>query len=187
MMHSDVQALLCSFASEYLAPPPTFLLLVPCSIRIPFNFISSTISSTNNQIPPTPNNPSEFGLPLCLDLFLPSFLPFLTPCIHANLLLSPPHPEPSDGDLHGRLPALSPEHPGGHPLPASHLDRWHSRDYGVSRHRGDVLHLCKYTLGNILILFRYCDMRLDFVLDFGYRVVIWHKCFPGFKGCITVK
>ena len=31
--------------------------------------------------------------------------------------------------------------------------------------------------GNILILYRYRDMRLDVVLDFGYsNIVIWHKC-----------
>ena len=29
-------------------------------------------------------------------------------------------------------------------------------------------------LGNILLLYRYCDMRLDIVLDFGYRnIVVW--------------
>ena len=32
-------------------------------------------------------------------------------------------------------------------------------------------------LGNISILYLYCDMRLDIVLDFGYRnIVIWQKC-----------
>ena len=48
----------------------------------------------------------------------------------------------------------------------------------------------KVGLGNISILYRYRDMRLDIVLDFGYRNIgIWHKLlsFPGFKGCVTVK
>ena len=33
-------------------------------------------------------------------------------------------------------------------------------------------------LGSISILYRYCDMRVDNVLEFGYRnIVIQHKCF----------
>ena len=32
-------------------------------------------------------------------------------------------------------------------------------------------------LGNISILYRDCDTRLDIVSDFGYcNIVIWHKC-----------
>ena len=42
---------------------------------------------------------------------------------------------------------------------------------------GSFLYYVK--LGKILILCQYCDMKLDIVLDFGYRyIVIWFKCCP---------
>ena len=49
----------------------------------------------------------------------------------------------------------------------------------VQRYTKEILHLLDYLgLGNILIWYQYCDMRLDTVLDFGYHyILIWPKCF----------
>lgn len=41
-------------------------------------------------------------------------------------------------------------------------------------------------LGNISILYRCCDMRLDIVLDFHRHIVIWQvSSFLGFEGCCS--
>lgn len=52
--------------------------------------------------------------------------------------------EPSDGDLHGGLPALPPEHSGRHPVSPADLDCGHSGHPGVDGHRGVVLFLREY-------------------------------------------
>lgn len=55
-------------------------------------------------------------------------------------------PEPSDGDLHGCLPPLPPEHSGGHPVSAPYLDRRHRRHLGVPGDCGLVLLLCEFLI-----------------------------------------
>lgn len=69
--------------------------------------------------------------------------------------------EPSDGDLHGRLPALPPEYSRGHPVPATYLDCGHCRHLGVAGNCRLVLFLCEYSSSmtdmTCLFFFTSCD------------------------------
>lgn len=75
---------------------------------------------------------------ICFPLVFYSNLNFL------NLTLSILFTEPSDGDLHGCLSPLPPEHSGGYPISPTDLDCWHSRHLGIYGHCRIVLFLCKY-------------------------------------------
>lgn len=67
-----------------------------------------------------------------------------------NCIFWIPLTEPSDGDLHGRLPPLPPEHPGGHPVSATDLDCRHGRHLGIYGHCRIMLLLCEYPIFPVL-------------------------------------
>lgn len=54
--------------------------------------------------------------------------------------------EPSNGDLHGCLPALPSEHSGGYPVSAPYMDRWHCRHLGVPGYCRLMLFMRKYLI-----------------------------------------
>lgn len=58
--------------------------------------------------------------------------------------------EPSDGNLHGCLPPLPPEHPGGHPVSSTDLDCRHSRHLGIYGHCSIMLLLCEFPIFPVL-------------------------------------
>lgn len=70
----------------------------------------------------------------------------LTDCLFSVLCHSlPSSTEPSDGDLHGRLPPLPPEYSGRHLVSATYMDRRHGRHLGVPGYCRLVLLLCEYS------------------------------------------
>lgn len=71
--------------------------------------------------------------------------------------------EASDGDLHGCLPPLPPEHSGSHPVSSTDLDCRHSRDLGINGHCRIMLLLCEFP--NFSFLWR----SLLCVTSFGYQ------------------
>lgn len=86
---------------------------------------------------------SKFAFALC-DISTPFF------CFVFSLLYNLHNPtfftEPSNGDLHGCLPALPSEHSGCYPVSAPYMDRWHCRHLGVPGYCRLMLFLRKYLI-----------------------------------------
>ena len=93
-----------------------------------------------------------YHLPLSIPNYNPHVHTLARASTHIECLLSsftfspcPPFIEPTDGDIHGRLPALPPEYSRGHLVPAPYLDCWHCWNLGVPGYCWLVLLLCEYS------------------------------------------